>query len=432
MRLRFLCTIRLLAGAGLVIASLTGCAERAPKVALPEPVPVVEWAERVDTLPGTYTRVMRPAEFWDSVLVVPDVAERLLWRIDMATGTREELGTRGGGPGEYGRVSWAAKIHGDSVAILQGSSWIPFPIISVATGRGRTVSWRPNHDMDRVKESVLSVSQPWLQHGDTLGHVYAERITHPTEFDSVSGRPIPGSGGLRDTVALVRFSVRSDAVDTLLQFPRGVHSTPTRFASDGAMLFGMGLGPYGPTNTWTVTADGRLWLVDAARYQVRVLDQQLRETADRSFTSDSIPVSTDGWDAYVQRTTNGSIELLEKTMEGVAAQMGKPMKRSAAPRYVVPPMPSSLPPVIAPSGTVQMHAFDDIAWIPVSRVDPPETEYWDIVDMARGERLATVSLPANHRLVHVTKRGAYIVAKDDDDLERILLYRPPGSVTRPQ
>ncbi len=56
-----------------------------------------EWAAAVDTLPGTYTRVMRPAEFWDSVLVVPDLRERVLWRVDMARGTREPLGSQGAG-----------------------------------------------------------------------------------------------------------------------------------------------------------------------------------------------------------------------------------------------------------------------------------------------------------------------------------------------
>ena len=86
-------------------------------------------------------------------------------------------------------------------------------------------------------------------------------------------------------------------------------------------------------------------------------------------------------------------------------------------------MPRSLPPVSSGDGVRPMYTFDQLAWIPVNRMDPPGLEFWDVIDLARGVRLTTVALPANHRLVLVTKLGAYVVAKDDDDLERILLYR---------
>jgi len=79
------------------LSAATACADRVPRPAFPAPLPILEWAAAVDTLPGTYTRVMRPAEFWDSVLVVPDVRERVLWRVDMARGTREPLGSQGAG-----------------------------------------------------------------------------------------------------------------------------------------------------------------------------------------------------------------------------------------------------------------------------------------------------------------------------------------------
>lgn len=48
-----------------------------------------------------------------------------------------------------------------------------------------------------------------------------------------------------------------------------------------------------------------------------------------------------------------------------------------------------------------------------------------MVDLARGERLVTLALPDNHRWVHTTALGAYIVAKDEDDLAPVLLYRRP-------
>lgn len=381
-----------------------------------------DWADRVDTLPGTYTRAMYPAEFWDSVLVVPDVGERLLWRIDMAAGTRTTLGSMGGGPGEYARVSWALKVHRDSVAISPGMAWMPFPVLSVATGAGRTVSFRPNSADDDRASAFASIAQPFIALADTLGNLYGEAAMRAPSFDSTTQR-IRQAGGVRDTSDIRRFSTRTLAVDTLMLFPRGVHYEPPGQDATGAMALGLSLGSYGPSNGWTVAEDGRLLLVDAATYELRVLDRNLEPISTWRFLKSAIPVSQAGWDDYVKQSTRGSIALMEKTMEQVLGTSGAKRPRPAGPRYVVPTMPDTLPPVRTGGVTRPLHVVDNTAWIPVNRVDPPGAEFWDILDIERGTLLVTLALPANHRLLHVTRRGAYILAKDDDDLERILLYR---------
>ncbi len=52
-------------------------------------------ASDVDTLAGEYSRVMRPAEFWVSILIVPDLKERMLWKLNTVTGERTSFGSRG-------------------------------------------------------------------------------------------------------------------------------------------------------------------------------------------------------------------------------------------------------------------------------------------------------------------------------------------------
>ncbi len=411
---------------GVFLTTHTGCTERAPEVTLPEPVPLVEWAAGVDTLPGTYTRAMYPAEFWDSVLVVPDVGERLLWRIDMVNGTREPLGSQGGGPGEYPRVSWALKVHRDSVAISPGMAWMPFAVIDVRAGKGRTMSFGARDVGTGTAEVLAGVAQPFLALSDTLGHLYGEAVMHAPSMDSAAKRRLT-MGGMRDTSDIRRYSIRTGTTDTLTLLPKGVHHEPPGVDASGAMALGMGLGPYGAYSGWAATEDGRLILVDAATYGVRVFDRTMEPVAQWTFPSEPIAVSETGWEQYVQETTRGSIALVEKSLEQVLGAAGAKRPRPAGPRYVVPPMPSVLPPVRTNGGTRALHAWGNIAWIPVNRVDPPTIDFWDVLDIATGERLATVVLPANHRLIHVTKRGAYIVAKDDDDLERILLYRPPAA-----
>jgi len=128
----------------------------------------------------------------------------------------------------------------------------------------------------------------------------------------------------------------------------------------------------------------------------------------------------------VQTTTKGSIALIEKSMNDISAQIGQSMPSIATPRYIVPEMPRTLPAVNAGGGVRRAFASGDVVWVPVNRVDPPDAEYWDVIDVVRGERVSTVELPANHRLVLVSGLGAYVVAKDADDVERILLYRAAG------
>lgn len=413
------------------LSAATACADRVPRPAFPAPLPILEWAAAVDTLPGTYTRVMRPAEFWDSVLVVPDVRERVPWRVDMARGTREPLGSQGAGPGEDERLSWAAKVHRDSVAILQGFAWSPFPVISVSTGRGRTVSFRNGQEAEGARAFVLAVAQPQLHSADTLGHVYGKSMRPAPEIDSATRRPLPGTGGMFDTLPIVRYSIGTSLADTLAMFPAGVPRMPAGRDASGAMTLAMGLGPYGAYNLWAPTAAGELLFVDAAEYRVRLMDRNLLPIANHTLPFNPVPVTQAGWDAYVQNTTNGSIVLIEKTMRDVSAQIGKAMPRPAGPRYVVPDMPATLPAVSSGDGVRPMYTFDQIAWIPVNRIDPPGPEFWDVIDLARGVRLRTVAFPDNHRLVLVTSRGAYVVAKDDDDLERILLYRTSAAPLTP-
>jgi hypothetical protein len=138
----------------------------------------------------------------------------------------------------------------------------------------------------------------------------------------------------------------------------------------------------------------------------------------------SIPVSDRGWKAHVQQTTQGSIALIEKSLSDVSARMEKPMPRPMAPRYIVPEKPTRMSPVNFSGSLQRIQSVNNIAWIPVHRTEPPLTPFWDLVDIERGERIITLQLPANHRLLHVSPLGAYVAAKDDDDLERILLYRP--------
>jgi hypothetical protein len=408
-------------GAVLMALGALACSE--PRVPdLPPPITVSAWSGGVDTLSGTYTRVMSPAEFHDSLLVVPDVADGAVWRVNLRQGTRIAFGSKGNGPGEYQRPGWAVRVHADSVALLFGSAHTPFPVLSVETGRGRTHALTTPGIADPQSAAIAAVMAPHLRLSDTLGNIYGA----PSMRIAGAGAS-PSNAVVLDTQPIVRFSRRATAVDTVLQNPIGVPVVPTGRDADGAMTFGMSMGPYAPYNDWSVLADGRVVHVDAARYHVRLMDRAGAALGAWTLPSRRIPVSDSGWKRYVQQATNNSIALVKKSVGQLEAQMGTKMKGIQAPRYVVPDRPRLLPPVNFGGGVLRMHGYGQVLWIPVHVTDPPGAEYWDIIDHTQGARVVTIAMPPNHRVVHVTALGAYVVAKDDDDLERILLYRTPGA-----
>ncbi len=116
---------------------------------------------------------------------------------------------------------------------------------------------------------------------------------------------------------------------------------------------------------------------------MRVLDRGLAPIANHTLPSNPVPVSQAGWDAHVQHITNGSIALIKKTVKDVSAQIGKAMPSFALPRFVVPIKPTTLPPVNAGSGVRPPYVADQLAWIPVHRFDPPGSEFWDAIALAR-------------------------------------------------
>ncbi len=399
------------------------CTSQESGEALPPPVPIAQWSSRVDTLPGTYTRVMSPAEFHDSLLVVPDIAERLIWRINVNDGTRSAFGSQGGGPGEWARAGWAGKVSRDSVVIFQSFASAPFPVIDVVTGRGRTHALMSAGEGSEIDAIFTSVSSPLVRHADTLGRIYGAPRLAPPQRDPATGRMMPPIGQA-DTAPIVRYSLQSGGPDTLVRFRTGVQARAAERDVSGAIALPMSLGLYGPYNDWHVMRGGDLLVVDATTYTVQVRRAGASDVREFTLPWTPIAVSDSGWRAHVQNTTKGSIAMIEKSMADVSAKSGRSMTGLQPPRYVVPEKPATLSPVNFGGGVRRMHSSGSIAWIPVSRAEPSVTEFWDLVDIDRGARITTLEFPVNHRLLHVSSLGAYVVAKDADDLERILLFRP--------
>ncbi len=396
------------------------CGDSTAEQAIAAPVPFHAWATRIDTVPGDYTHVVWLVEAGDSVFIFADPAERSAWRIDLAAGTRELFGTRGDGPGEYRLPGRIVKIHPDSVALFTGPISSPFPVLSVHTGTGRTHAFRERGQSARPDDALRVLALPMLAAADTLGNVYGAPGRFVPAIDEKGNPTYPGI----DSIPIVRFSLDGTEVDTLAYLPVGEPMRQPVVNGDGSRSTWIPLGPYGAHNAWHVSADGRLLLVDAGRYEVRVIGRDGRETARWEFSAPRIPVSSGGWEAHAQRAGGVSREMLQRSIERLPLPSGQ--RAMPVSQRLVPDMPRVLPPVAFHGELVRaIHAVGHFAFIPVNLADPPEVEYWDVLNLVTGRRVVSLSLPARHRLLHVGSLGAYVVWKDEDDVQRIVLLQLP-------
>lgn len=387
--------------------------------------PIADWSSRIDTLAGTYTLLACASEFADSLLITTDAAERLIWQTNMRRGTRVSIARSGNGPGEYQAVGCAARVSRDSVALLNLQQ-MRIPIISAVTGRGRT------HSI--VSHTEFSGSQllsaPTVRYSDTIGHLYGAPRYARLRTNGVSGRRDLATLRELDSIPIVRFSLRDQRADTIFTLDRGVRTASPFRDADGVRARPMELGGYGTFNDWFVTADGILIVADAVRSSLLVQDLSKEFSPPRKFVLPHTPVSVkpERWSAHVQWATQRSSAVTQKLTSRVFASAGMPAPSLGKTRYIIPAMPRFLPAFSFGDGKRHMHEADGMLGLPVHVDDAPDSEYWDIIDIKEGKRVGTLALPARHYLVTVTSRGAYVLAVDDDDVERILLHHPKSSI----
>jgi hypothetical protein len=343
--------------------------------------------ERV--LQEEFSQVRGVRELRSGRVILVDRLDRGLLAADFATGQVTRIGRTGSGPTEYHLISGLMPIGGDST-------------IAFDEGNGRLALIGPDLRIHRTFTLVLPrFGMPIGARGvDREGRYYLR----------VPGWMFRGAR-TSDTLPIVRFDVGRDRVDTLA-FALGMRPRPPR----ERRIPGIPYVIYAPEDQWAVTPDGRIAVVRSGDYHVEWYTPGRPVVRGPAVPYTPLPISAADRFTYTKRFIQNSST---SGREGGGTSANPPM--TDAELQVIadnndwaerrPPFTDQAPFV----------GVDGTLWVERSvPLDAPQV--WDLFD-GRGHRTTQVTLPRGRRLAGLGNRTVYLVATDEDGLERLERYR---------
>ncbi|MBK6485887.1 MAG: hypothetical protein IPF98_03250 [Gemmatimonadetes bacterium] len=343
------------------------------------------------TLTHDFSQIRGVRELPDGRVLLTDRLEERLVVADFASGRVQVIGRPGRGPLEYHLPTSLIPMSGDSTLLIdEGNSRLV--VVTPALTIARSFSLRiPGIGVALSARAV-----------DAQGRYY---LQIPGWISNARERG--------DSVWVVRYDLRRATVDTIALI-QGATTPPNR----NDRQLGIPFVPFAPQDGWAAGADGRVAIVRANEYRVDWRSADGRMSPGIAVPSDRVPVTMADRVAFTRRfianspiggrDPNGGMsaapaELLqEKTIREVAAR-----NTFAA---VMGPFTQAAPLV----------AIDGTLWVERSgHVGTRST--WDVFDAA-GRNVRRTTLPAGRRLVALGRASAYLVATDDDGLERLERY----------
>lgn len=350
------------------------------------------------TFAEPFSRVGAVREEPDGRVLVLDVIENRLLRVDFRTASAVALGRPGSGPGEYALLLSLIALSADTTLAVDMS------------GGGRAlVIVAQGASSERIRAAGVAPGDPLFfrpdVQSDARGNLY-EQVMRTSLADREAG-----NAGVR---RLNRVSGRQDTIGRFSQRMRSPLAQPIspRPAGDIAPSARRPTPPFATTDQWAVAPDGRIAIVTVEPYRVLFIDPSGRQVEGPELTYRRVPMS-----AALKAQWRALQEQPVPTLQyGPARQISAGLTRRP---YVEPAeWPDVLPPFLS---RALRFSPDGMLW--VERAGPAESgQLFDVID-ARGQLARRVTLPAGLRLVGFGRDGIYTVRRDEDDFEFLQLHQ---------
>ncbi len=340
----------------------------------------------------------------DGTVLVADPLGGALYSVDLATGTREQIGQEGQGPEEYQQPDAVWALPGDSILLID-------------LGNGRMVSLGP--DLEFGPTGPLSTGDP--RSGLTIAIPQAVDADGDVYVRSMGG----GMGAARpDSGAVLRVTRGTLSVDTVAMFKLPeVSIIESGSANDRNVS--MSLIPLSPQDAWGVGPDGSIVLARAVDYHVEWIAPDGSVVSGSPIQVERVAIGIDEkreW-ARSQAETGGGISIQVMMDNGALTTSfgrgggGANAEDEELDQYTWPDQKPAF------YGTRIIVDPQNRAWVR-RHVDAGEPTLYDVFDR-QGERVATYELPFRSRVVSFGASGVYVASLDDFDLNYLHRYAMP-------
>ena len=340
-----------------------------------------------------FTQIRGIRELPDGRVLVSDRLDNGVVVVDFGANSVRQIGRTGRGPAEYRLPTTLTPLPGDSTLLSdEGNSRIAVIGPDLRIHRSFTV-FLPGGSFPMGARSI-----------DGAGRFYMQI---PAWMSSPQAP--------NDTIPIVRFDRGAQKIDTLLRI-KGASWLPP------GPRYGFGWVVFAPQDAWTVSPDGRIAVVRSGDYHVEWYAPNGSVQRGAPVRVARIPVTMEERLAYVRHFLQNSSIGGRDSDAGLspipAAMMEEGSVREMATKntFAETKAPFTDSPVLlGPRGTLWVERSTRLG----------ETPLWDVFD-GNGRHSASVRLPANRQLGGVGVRFLYVVATDDDGVQRLERYVAPG------
>ena len=353
------------------------------------------------SLSHQFVRVFSLSERPDGRIVLVDRGDDLLAIADFGAGTVTRIGRTGGGPQEYRFPGRLIPMGGDSLMLADD-------------GNNRLAVLGPDLRIHRVTRGNAPGLPTELtpRAVDSKGRFYAV----------IPGWALSPRGEEPDSLPVVRFIPGAKPVETVARLKASPRPPPPpRRDRPTYPVF-----VFAPGDSWAATPAGRVALVRAADYRVEWIEPDGRRTKGPPVAWKPILVADRDRSDFIRRSlmTSGTSAKggVDRPPGGLSAVTADMMTDQAVGELVAnttfaktKAAFTDAAPIIAPDGAL---------WVERS-VPAGAASVWDLFD-AGGRPSASWQLPAGRRLVGVGRGRVYLVAADEDGIERLERYPLPG------
>ena len=354
--------------------------------------PVVQRLERAEaTLAHDFSLVRGVRELSDGRVLVSDQTEKKLLLADFRSGAIRILGREGAGPQEYRLPGRLVAMPGDTTLMLDpGNSRI-----AVIAPSGSIVRNLPS----QRPGTVYSIDPTG---SDAQGRLYFE-VPGWTQQPRLPG----------DSVVVVRWTPRTDRIDTLARIRSISYLTSRKTPGIGYVIFS-------PQDVWQVAPNGDLALVRSSDYHVEWRRSDGALTRGPAVPFQPQPVSAADKHEYVRRFMDGAL------VSGRGQHLTALQQDAASAAEIAAMVPNQSFAPTRPPFLDRMPRIDSNGALWVERSGPlTGASVFDLFDSS-GKRIAAASLPLGRRLMTFGAGVLYAVHTDADGLQHLERYRLPA------